>query len=125
MTREFTCIVCPNGCDVTVDYEIGADQKPIIHAVYGNTCKRGEEYVTQELTSPMRTIASSVLVNGGELPLVSVRLTKAIPKERLFDAMAEIRQIRVDAPVQAGTVLLPHILGYESDVIATKNVNAG
>ena len=72
----------------------------------------------------MRNIATSVLVKGGELPLVSVRLTDPIPKERIFDAMAEIRRCRLTAPVMTGDVVIKGILGYDSDVIVTKEVLA-
>ncbi len=118
MTREFTCIVCPNGCDITVEYE-GKDVK----SVTGNLCPRGEFYVKQELIDPRRTIASSVKVEGGVLPLASVRLTKPVPKDRIFDIMEEIRKIRLTAPVAAGTVLVPDILGTGSDLIVTKTVH--
>ena len=52
MTREFTCIICPNGCEISADYEIQADQSVVIHSLEGATCKRGAEYVKQELTDP-------------------------------------------------------------------------
>ena len=116
MTREFTCIICPNGCEISADYEIQADQSVVIHSLEGATCKRGAEYVKQELTDPKRNIATSVLVEGGELPLASVRLTAPIPKARIFDAMAET------APVKAETVVIKGILGLDADVVVTKNV---
>ena len=47
MTREFTCIICPNGCEISADYEIQADQSVVIHSLEGATCKRGAEYVKQ------------------------------------------------------------------------------
>ena len=114
MTREFTCIICPNGCEISADYEIQADQSVVIHSLEGATCKRGAEYVKQELTS--------VLVEGGELPLASVRLTAPIPKARIFDAMDEIKKCRLKAPVKAGTVVIKGIVGLDADVIVTKNV---
>ena len=117
MTREFTCIICPNGCEISADYEIQADQ-----SLEGATCKRGAEYVKQELTDPKRNIATSVLVEGGELPLASVRLTAPIPKARIFDAMDEIKKCRLKAPVKAGTVVIKGIVGLDADVIVTKNV---
>ena len=94
MTRSFTCIICPNGCEITAEYE-----GDTVYAVQGATCPKGDAYVRQELTDPQRNIATSVLVEGGELPLASVRLTNPIPKARIFDAMAEIRGVAVDAPV--------------------------
>lgn len=123
MKREFTCIVCPNGCEIEADYEI-KNGTPVISNIQGNTCKRGEEYVRQELISPKRTIASSILVEGGELPLVSVRITKPIPREKIPEAMQEIRQYRVTAPVRAGAVICHDFLGFDTDLITTKNVPA-
>ena len=57
MKKQFTCIVCPNGCEIEAEVENGQ-----VIAVTGHTCPRGEQYVRQELTAPRRTIASSVLV---------------------------------------------------------------
>ena len=67
MKKQFTCIVCPNGCEIEAEVENGQ-----VISVTGHTCPRGEQYVRQELTAPRRTIASSVLVKGGELPVTSV-----------------------------------------------------
>ena len=117
MTRSFTCIICPNGCEITA----GVEDNQIV-SIEGALCPKGEAYVNQELTDPRRNIATSVLVKGGELPLASVRLTNPIPKARIFDAMAEIRGIAVEAPVEAGTVVIRAILGLDSDVIVTKGV---
>jgi hypothetical protein len=59
MKKQFTCIVCPNGCEIEAEVENGQ-----VISVTGHTCPRGEQYVRQELTAPRRTIASSVLVKG-------------------------------------------------------------
>lgn len=119
MLREFTCIICPNGCEIEADIEDGK-----VLSLTGATCPKGEAYVRQELTDPQRNIATSVLVEGGVLPLASVRLTSPIPKKEIFNAMAEIRKVSVKAPVEAGTVVIKSILGYDSDVIVTKHVGA-
>lgn len=117
MLREFTCIICPNGCNIEADLKDGE-----ILSIEGAICPKGEAYVRQELTDPQRNIATSVLVKDGELPLASVRLTNPIPKAHIFDAMREIRKIAVEAPVAAGAVVIERILGYDSDVIITKSV---
>ena len=119
MKRLFTCIVCPNGCEIEAEYD-GTN----VLSVSGNLCPKGKTYVTQELTDPRRTIASSIRVLGGELPLTSVRLTSAIPKAMIFDAMREIEKISVQAPVRIGDVVISHLLGQDCNVIVTKNVNA-
>ena len=121
MIRKFTCIICPNGCEITADFETGKDGI-VLNSIEGQTCPRGSEYVKQELEDPRRTIASSVLVRGGELPLASVRLTSPIPKGRIFDAMREIKKITLDAPVEAGTVLIENLLGLGTNLTVTKSV---
>ncbi len=118
MKRTFTCIVCPNGCEIDAEYE-GAN----VLSVTGNLCPKGKAYVTQELVDPRRTIASSIRVEGGTLPLTSVRLTSAIPKDRIFDVMKEINAQSVAAPTHIGDVVIRDVLGLGSDVIITKNVD--
>lgn len=125
MMKEFTCIICPNGCEISADIEIKDGSDSLIRSINGALCPRGEIYVKQELIDPRRNIATSVLVKGGILPLASVRLTKPIPKARIFDAMEEIKKCSLTAPVKAGTVIVENILGYDADVIVTKSVPAG
>ncbi len=117
MKHLLTCIICPNGCEIEVESESDG-----IQSLKGAACPRGKDYAEQEAFSPMRTIASSVLIEGGKLPLVSVRLDRPIPKGRIFDVMAEIQKVRLWAPVYAGEVILPRVAGLDSSVIATKTV---
>lgn len=117
MVRTFTCIMCPNGCEIETVIEDGK-----VISAKGNLCKRGAEYAEQEVVDPKRTIASSVLVKNGELPLVSVRLNRAVPKARIFDVMKEIAAASLEAPVHMGDVVIADVLELGSDVIATKDV---
>ena len=119
MLREFTCIMCPLGCSLEVTEENGQ-----VLEVKGNPCPKGREYAVQEVTAPMRNIASSIRIEGGELPLASVRLSAPIPKKDIFRAMEEIRRVSRKAPVHIGDVVISHLLGTDADVIVTKNVNA-
>ena len=118
MKRTFTCIVCPNGCEMEAEYE-GTN----VISVTGNLCPKGRDYVTQELVDPRRTIASCVIVKGGILPLTSVRTNRAIPKDRIFDMMAEINKVTLAAPVHIGDVVIKNVLGLDSDVIVTKHID--
>jgi CxxC motif-containing protein len=117
MRRTFTCILCPNGCEIVSE----TDGRELL-SIRGCGCDKGREYVEQELSSPMRTISSLVRVWGGTQPLASVRLSEPVPRERIFDVMAEIKKLTLSAPVHIGQVTLPDILGLGSDVIVTKNV---
>lgn len=117
MKRLFTCVVCPNGCEIEAEYD--GDK---VLSVAGNLCPKGITYVTQELVDPRRTIATSVRILGGTMPLASVRLTTAIPKDRIFDVMEEINRQTLTAPVKIGDIVIRNILGLGSDVIVTKNI---
>ncbi|MBQ8080890.1 MAG: DUF1667 domain-containing protein [Clostridia bacterium] len=118
MIRPFTCIVCPNGCEITAEYEPGREEI----SVKGAGCPRGNEYVRQELIEPRRTIASSVRLLHGELPLVSVRLDKPVRREMIPAVMEEIQKQQLEAPVQIGDVVIANVLDSGSNVIITKNV---
>ena len=113
MLRTFTCIMCPQGCEITAE----GSEAP--YSITGNKCKRGHEYVEQELVNPMRNIATSILVEGGEMPLASVRLSAPIPKAKIFDVMNEIRKVKRTAPVHEGEVVIENVLGLGSNVIVT------
>jgi CxxC motif-containing protein len=77
-TRELICINCPLGCALTVTLENGE-----VTRVTGNTCPRGEAYARKECTNPTRIVTTTVRVEGGRLPVVSVKTASDIPKEKL------------------------------------------
>ena len=117
MTRVYTCILCPNSCEITAEYE----GKTVL-STKGNKCDKGREYVTQELTDPRRTVTSSVLVAGGSRPLVSVRLTAAISRDLIFPLMAQLQKIVLHAPVEPGQGVMEKVFGTDANVIATSRV---
>ena len=116
--KEITCIVCPIGCKILVKTE-GTK----FELVDGNKCKSGIEYARSEALDPRRMIASSVLVNGGNWSLVSVKTTLPVPKDKVFDVLQEIKKIGVDAPVKIGQVIIKNVLNTDIDVIATKSID--
>ncbi|GAI42426.1 unnamed protein product, partial [marine sediment metagenome] len=59
---------------------------------------------------------------GGELPLVSVKTEKAIPKRLLLKAMTEIVEIEVKAPVKIGQVIKDDLMGTGVSLVATRNI---
>ena len=117
--KKLTCIACPNGCQLEVDVEGGRVIK-----VTGNKCEKGEVYAKQEIENPMRVLSSTVLAKGLNLKLVPVRTNKPIPKARIFEAMAEIRKIKLDKPVKAGEVVVKNFLGLDVDLIAAREASA-
>ncbi len=113
--REMTCIICPRGCQLTVEYE----DKNVL-SVKGNACKRGNDYAVAECTCPTRTLTTTVMTESGEV--VAVKSNKAIPKELLFDAMKQINALRVSDSVRQGDVVVSDILGTGADIIVTSYI---
>lgn len=118
--REYTCVVCPNGC--TLKVEVTDGDHPQFVRVEGNICKRGESWAKQEVENPMRTIASSVLVKSGDFPLASVRTDSPIPLGSIKAVMEEIRALIVDAPLDIGDVVLQKPAGTDCNIIVTRNI---
>lgn len=114
MKRELTCVACPLGCSISVEY----NENEIL-SVTGNTCKRGEAYAKTEVTNPTRSLTSSVKVNGGVHPVVPVKSSQPIPKTMIFDCMKVINSVSVDAPVKLGQVIIENILDTGADIVAT------
>ena len=117
MKKEMICIVCPLGCSLTVDYTQRA-----IQSIEGNQCKLGLEYAEKEIFNPERTLTTTVRVQHGHLPLVSVRSNKPLPKERLFDAMNLLAKIEVEAPIRIGDKIVENLFNTGVDAVATKNI---
>lgn len=113
MDREFTCIVCPKGCHITA-HEDGS--------ITGYTCLRGLNYVKQELVDPRRTLTSTVKVDGGTLRVCPVKSQDTLPKDRVFDVVAEIDKMSIKAPVHIGDIVIENVLGLGVNIIATKNI---
>lgn len=117
--KILTCIGCPLGCQINVELENGA-----VISVTGNTCKRGNDYVRKEVTSPTRIVTSTIKVIGGSAPTVSVKTKSDIPKDKIFDCIKVLKELVVQAPVSIGDVVLENAAGCGSDIVATKNVEA-
>ena len=115
--RRLTCIGCPMGCPLVVTMDGGE-----VVSVTGNTCKRGEIYGRKEVTNPTRIVTSTVRVSGGSIDMVSVKTKEDIPKGKIFEIVAALRQVTAHAPVKIGDVLLTNAAGTGVDIVATKNV---
>lgn len=116
-TELITCINCPMGCRMEVTLENDA-----VVSVKGNTCKRGETYAHQECTQPLRMITAVAPVKNSDIP-VSLKTRTPIPKAKITECMRAIDALELEAPIQAGDVLIANVVGTDVDVIATKSVH--
>ena len=99
---ELTCVVCPRSCHILITWSL-ADGRLL--DMEGFRCPLGRDWAEQEFLAPMRTLCTSVGVIGGSAPLVSVKTAGAIPLASYGRIMEQIRQIWVDAPIRAGTIV--------------------
>ena len=67
-------------------------------------------------------VTGTVRVSGGALPVVSVRTAGEVPKEKVLDVARALCRVHLTAPVQAGDVVIPNVLGTGVDVVATRSV---
>lgn len=116
--QEITCIICPIGCKIIVK-----SKGKKVDIIKGFNCKKGIEYATHEALKPTRMLATSVLVNGGKWPLVSVKTSRPVPKEKIWDVLTQIKKKNISAPVKSGKVVIKNVADTDIDIIATKSVN--
>jgi CxxC motif-containing protein len=114
--KVIRCIVCPTGC------EIQAKQGAKGVEFTGYTCQRGLEYAQQEFYEPKRILTSTIRVENGFLPLVPVRTDKPILKDKLNQALDVIAKTKIKAPIKMGDILIANILGFEANIIASRDL---
>ncbi|HOF65004.1 MAG: DUF1667 domain-containing protein [Erysipelotrichaceae bacterium] len=112
--KTLICIVCPRGCHLEVDENFN---------VTGNFCKRGIAYAKEELTTPTRTLTSTVIIRGGVIPRLSVKTSAPIPKEKIFEVMEEIRLVKLEAPINVGDIIIKNVANTNVDIVATQTIN--
>ena len=111
--RKLTCIVCPKGCDLVVEFDDNGNVKNIT----GFTCPRGKEYAHSECTAPVRTVTSTVRCKDGAV--VAVKTSRPIPKDMIFDVMKEINSVSADDCVKIGDVVISNVLDTGADIVVT------
>lgn len=114
--KKLVCINCPMGCSLEV--KVDGDK----YIVSGNSCKNGIRYALSEVTNPARTVTTSIFVDGGARPTVSVKTSREIPKALIHECMKELACTRIKAPVKIGDVVVSNILNTGTDIVATRNI---
>ena len=116
MIEQITCICCPKGCTVSLDTQNPAE------TVKGFACLQGKNYAVEELICPKRTISSTAEIKGAAHPRIPVKTSQSIPKDMIFEVMAEINKISVASPIKCGEVLIKNVLGTGADIVACKDM---
>jgi CxxC motif-containing protein len=116
--ERYVCIGCPIGCPLQLVHE-GNE----IKEVEGYECNRGAKYAKQEFVDPRRAFATTVPISGALYARLPVKLTAPIPKDRIWDAVAAIKQVGATAPVRRGDVIVRDVAGVAGvDVVASRTM---
>lgn len=116
MIKNLTCIECPRSCALAVDIENCRVVK-----VSGEKCPKGRDYAVSEVENPRRILTSTVRARGLNLKMVPVRTDRPIPKDRILEAAAEVRKIKLESPIKAGDVIVNNFLGLGVNMLATRD----
>ena len=112
-SKNVTCVICPVGCSITVNYE--GDQ---VIEVVGNKCKRGLAYASAEVINPQRVLTSTVY-SADRSHKIPVKSATPVPKSKLFEIMEEIKKTQAPESVTMGDVIISNVAGTGVDIIAT------
>lgn len=115
--NSVTCTLCPNGCQVVWDAEL--------RAFTGNKCPRGEEFALQERENPRRTLTTSIRLENGERPLVSIKSARPVEKGSLLELSERLRAVQASAPVRIGQSLVRLPDGTEFTASGAVSAQAG
>jgi len=119
MIKKLVCIQCPMGCKLIVNID---ESNSNILKIEGNKCPRGIDYANDEIKDPKRILTSSVKVNGGDLPLVSVKTDRPIPKKLIKEIMLILKEIEINAPIKRGDIIIKNILNSGANIVATRSI---
>lgn len=117
MKKEIICVVCPNGCLITVE---GEGER--IGSIQNYKCARGLDYAKAEFVNPCRTLTSSVQLEGASRRMLPVRSSGPIPRGIMLACMEQIKQQKVHSPVEMHQVIISDILGTGQDIIACMRI---
>jgi CxxC motif-containing protein len=113
---EYICIVCPNGCRLTVE------PTPEGVVVKGNTCPKGEQYGRDESTDPRRVVTAVVCTTDPDHPCVPVKSDRPIAKQSIDKVLQYIYRLRIDLPVRRGEICVPDCCGTGASIVYTRTV---
>lgn len=124
MVKCVTCVICPVGCEISVDVE-EKDNQYTVKEVTGNRCQRGFKYASAEATYPERLVTSTVEVIPfeGALSLrVPVKTSSPVPKGKIFQCIKEIKQLKAKQGMKMGDILLEGVAGTDANIVLAMDV---
>jgi len=114
--KQITCITCPIGCRITINTMNGE------YSLSGNKCARGLEFAKTEITSPTRSLTTTVRTAFPQMPVLPVRTNGEVPKGKMTEIIRELSKVVITEKIGIGETVAANILGTGCDIIATSNM---
>ncbi len=114
--RTITCIVCPKGCKI----DVRLDENGNIKEITGFGCPKGKEYAYQEVTAPKRIVMSVIKVEDSIFPTVSVKTSKPVPKNLMFEVIKQLAKVKLKAPIPLGYLVIKNVADTDADIVTTR-----
>jgi CxxC motif-containing protein len=115
--KSFTCICCPLGCQLEAFFSPEGN----LIETSGYLCAQGKSYAEEESVAPKRMVCAAVCIEGSLEPL-SVKTANPVLKELIPNVLEAIAQLKLQAPVVAGSVVVKNIADTGVDLLATKSL---
>ena len=117
MKKVIICTLCPNSCEIAVEYANTEDA-----VITGNLCSRGRGYAVSECFDPQRTFTGNVDIEGSFRKRLPVRSNKPISRDKMMDCAELLKTIRLEAPVESGYKVLENIFESGADIVAAMSI---
>lgn len=114
---EYICIVCPNGCRLTVE------PTPDGVVVKGNKCPKGEAYGRDEFLDPRRVVTAVVRTTDPDRPCVPVKSDRPVAKNDINAVLRCIYGLQVALPVHRGAVCASDCCNTGISIVYTRTVH--
>lgn len=118
MINRLVCIVCPIACKISI-----SEQDQGNYEVIGNKCEKGKNYALQEIKNPVRIFTTTINIKGGNIKRLPVRSKEPVPKNIITELIKPVKEVKINAPIKKGDVIIENILGSGVDIVASRSVN--
>ena len=115
--KHITCIICPLGCRVSVELIDGE------YHFSGNRCKKGADFAKAELSAPIRMLTTTVRTIFNDMPVLPVRTSGEVPKEKIPEIIKELAKMVITKRVTIGETIAGNVSGTGCSIVATCGMN--
>ena len=74
------------------------------------------------MVSPKRILTSTVVIVNASIPRLPVISNKPVPKDKIFQIMEQINQIRVSAPIKIHDIIIKNVCNLDIDIVASRTL---